>query len=304
VSADPLEVQQPGGSGELNEYAYVSGRALQGTDPLGLTDPAFTAAYDQARHADDHPTSDEAAATGSANPAPTPGVPNEMNPVRIGTPHTAPVKGATKEEQWDAAKAGAQNWAADALETVIYGPAIKLLGGKSLQISSLRAPEPPADPQNLREFELRQQYDFMQHGLTFESTALSAASAGGLIKAPALSDLRVGTYKGLRPASDAHHIIQDAAVRDIPGYSKSDAPAVELPGPSTRVGSPHYKATQVQRQAGGGTYGAERRIGYKAMRKAGVSAEDARALILKADEYFQKLGVTFSTPTRIPGNRK
>ncbi len=114
-----------------------------------------------------------------------------------------------------------------------------------------------------------------------------------------------GTYGELRRAGvkDAHHIIQDAAVRDIPGYSQGDAPAVQLPGPSTRVGSPHYEATQVQRQAGGGTYAAERRIGYKALRRGGLSPADAKANINNADAYFQSLGVTPSTPTRIPGNR-
>ncbi|KYG10820.1 hypothetical protein BE21_09625, partial [Sorangium cellulosum] len=121
----------------------------------------------------------------------------------------------------------------------------------------------------------------------------------------AVGSARVGTYGGLRAAGvkDAHHVIQDAAVRELPGYSRSAAPAVELPGPSTRVGTSHYAATQVQRQAGGGTYGAERRIGYKALRRAGQSPGDARALIEQADSYFQSIGVTSTTPTRIPGSR-
>lgn len=119
------------------------------------------------------------------------------------------------------------------------------------------------------------------------------------------SSTRGGSYGQLRSAgvSDAHHVIQDAAVRDLPGYSRSAAPAVELPGPSTRIGSPHYRATQVQRQAGGGTYAAERRIGYKALRRGGLSPEEARAYIEMADAYFQSIGVSPSTPTRIPMNR-
>ncbi len=36
MSADPLEIHGAGESGELNVYAYVSGRALQSVDPLGL----------------------------------------------------------------------------------------------------------------------------------------------------------------------------------------------------------------------------------------------------------------------------
>jgi hypothetical protein len=51
---------------------------------------------------------------------------------------------------------------------------------------------------------------------------------------------------------DAHHVIQDAAVRDLPGYDTQLAPGVQLEGPSTAVGTPHYSATQAQRAAGGG----------------------------------------------------
>ena len=82
-----------------------------------------------------------------------------------------------------------------------------------------------------------------------------------------------------------------------------DAPAVQLNGPSTAKGSEHYIATQVQRQRGGGTYAAERRIGYKALRKTGVSQSEARSHIQRADDYFGGLGVTGSTPMRTVGNR-
>ncbi|MBY0588600.1 hypothetical protein K2X85_15605 [bacterium] len=102
---------------------------------------------------------------------------------------------------------------------------------------------------------------------------------------------------------DAHHVIQDAAVRDLPGYNYFEAPGIQLPGPSNVRGTPHYSATLVQRQSGGGTYAAERRIGYKALRRAGVSPEDARQAIAEADNYFYGLGVRADTPTRIPGNR-
>jgi hypothetical protein len=68
-------------------------------------------------------------------------------------------------------------------------------------------------------------------------------------------------------------------------------------------GTPHHIATQVQRQAGGGTYAAERRIGYKALRRSGMSEQEARAAIQRADQYFESIDVTPSTTTRIPGNR-
>jgi hypothetical protein len=106
--------------------------------------------------------------------------------------------------------------------------------------------------------------------------------------------------KGLK---DAHHIIQDAAVKHLPGYKTNAAPGIQLPGPASKKATPHYIATQVQRQLGGGTYASERRIGYKAMRRAGISREDARYGIKIADEYFERIGVTQNTITRRPGNR-
>ena len=118
---------------------------------------------------------------------------------------------------------------------------------------------------------------------------------------------KTGTYKELRKAGykDAHHIIQDAAVKDIEGYNKGSAPAIQLEGPSNQVGTEHYNATKVQRQGGGGTYGQERGIAYKALRKAGFSIEESKAYVRYADKYFMgELGLTLDSPTRIPGNRK
>ena len=116
-----------------------------------------------------------------------------------------------------------------------------------------------------------------------------------------------GTYGELVSSGqkDAHHIIQDAAMRDIPGYNRMDAPAIQLDGPSNVVGTEHYFATITQRRKGGGTYGSEREIAYMSLRKAGLSVDDAKAIVRSADEYFMgKLGLTLDTPTRIPGNRR
>ncbi|HHC6666811.1 TPA: RHS repeat-associated core domain-containing protein [Vibrio parahaemolyticus] len=120
-----------------------------------------------------------------------------------------------------------------------------------------------------------------------------------------VSNRAFGTHRQLKNAGvkDSHHVIQDAAAKNISGYSRMDAPAIQLNGPSTLKGSEHYIATQVQRQIGGGTYAAERRIGYKALRKAGVSQSEARAHIQRADNYFGGLGVTSSTQMRQVGNR-
>jgi hypothetical protein len=118
---------------------------------------------------------------------------------------------------------------------------------------------------------------------------------------------RVTTPVGeLRAAElrDAHHVIRDAAVRDLPGYDTNAAPGVELKGPVSVEGTPHQLTRPVQREAGGGTYAAERRIGYKALRKAGLSPAAARQAIYEADAYFRSIGVGRLTPTRIPGDRR
>ncbi|PKR76633.1 hypothetical protein CEY16_12460 [Halalkalibacillus sediminis] len=114
-----------------------------------------------------------------------------------------------------------------------------------------------------------------------------------------------GTHRELtsQKVKDSHHIIQDAAVRDLPLYKRNEAPAIHLQGPNIK-GTEHNIAGQVQRQPGGGTYAAERRIGYKAMRRAGVSEGQARREIGSVDQYFSNIGVTPDTVTRIPGNRR
>ena len=123
-------------------------------------------------------------------------------------------------------------------------------------------------------------------------------SHGKFAWGPSVGDLRQAGQK------DAHHIIQDAAVKHLPGYDTHAAPGVQLPGPANIPGTQHYHATQVQRQGGGGTYAAERRIGYKALRRGGLRLEEARAAIARADVYFARIGVGPHTPTRMPGNRR
>ena len=119
---------------------------------------------------------------------------------------------------------------------------------------------------------------------------------GGPLTTP-IGELRAAGLK------DAHHVIQDAAVRDLPGYDTQLAPGVQLPGPSTAAGTPHYLATQAQRVAGGGTYAAERVIAADSLRAAGYSEAQIQQILSETDAYFQSIGVTPSTATRIPGNR-
>ena len=74
---------------------------------------------------------------------------------------------------------------------------------------------------------------------------------------PVIVDGRAeGTHQQLvsHGHKDSHHIIQDAAVRDLPGYDRNQAPTIQLEGPANRVGTEHNAAKLIQRQAGGGTY--------------------------------------------------
>ncbi|MHB1059978.1 MAG: LysM peptidoglycan-binding domain-containing protein, partial [Rhodanobacter sp.] len=128
------------------------------------------------------------------------------------------------------------------------------------------------------------------------------ASDGGVPSTTGTITQSVGDLRSLG-LKDAHHVIQDAAVRDLPGYNTKLAPGVQLEGPSTLEGSPHFNATQAQRVSGGGTYGAERQIAHDALISAGYTDAQATQVIQEADAYFNSIGVTESTPTRIPGNR-
>ena len=154
-------------------------------------------------------------------------------------------------------------------------------------------------------------YDTYQTITSDCSTTGEKWAAGGLFAAGVFLPGNYGAIdnvaKGLGPTvgelrraklKDAHHIIQDAAVRDLPGYKTNAAPGVQLPGGGR--GTPHHAANQVQKQRGGGTYADERRIGYKALRRAGLSKQEARRAIGRADSYFESIGVTSGTKTRIP----
>lgn len=63
-----------------------------------------------------------------------------------------------------------------------------------------------------------------------------------------------------------------------------EVPAIQLTGPSNKIGTEHYYATSVQRSKGGGTYGQERGIAYIALRKAGIPKNDAKKYVRDADE--------------------
>ncbi|WP_070934201.1 RHS repeat-associated core domain-containing protein [Mycobacteroides saopaulense] len=119
-----------------------------------------------------------------------------------------------------------------------------------------------------------------------------------------------GEAKG--PGVDSHHVIQDAAAKGWvnpetgAAYSRSQAPAVGLEGPSYARGTPHYEATQAQnRSAFSGTYGAERQVAIEALLASGkFTPQEISQIMKRADEYFiGHLGMTHETPLRVPGTR-
>ena len=121
----------------------------------------------------------------------------------------------------------------------------------------------------------------------------------------------VGSHRDMQKAggglNDSHHIYQDAAVSALPNYNYYDAPAVVLQGRNadgTTRGTPHYKANRVQDQRGGGSLAAERRIAYKAVRRAGLSPKQSRCSLMKADSYFSGIGASAASNTTVPKRRK
>jgi hypothetical protein len=81
----------------------------------------------------------------------------------------------------------------------------------------------------------------------------------------------IGSYGALVDAGfkDAHHVIQNAAVKELPGYDPKAAPAVALPGPARDPTSPHGMTRPAQRRNNWGTYGIERDVAYQSLRDAG-----------------------------------
>ena len=126
-----------------------------------------------------------------------------------------------------------------------------------------------------------------------------------------LSDPNViiyGTYGELSNNGiiDSHHLLQNAAMRDVEGYDSGEAPAIQASGPSTLIGSEHYNLTYAQSHAEkAGTYGIEKEIGMNAATKE-FDLDDSNKSILSEfiDRYFKgKLHLDENSPTRVPGNR-
>ena len=145
----------------------------------------------------------------------------------------------------------------------------------------------------------------LDKGFAVAGAAIPIVS-GALLKKgfEAVGEYAVNAYSKFKGSglTDGHHIIQNAAVESLPGYSKSAATSVHLPGGGK--GSAHHAATTTQnarRKLGdGGTYNADRRLANRALRSAGVDVDNAKSLVRKADNYFSGIGVTPQTQTVIP----
>lgn len=104
---------------------------------------------------------------------------------------------------------------------------------------------------------------------------------------------------------EAHKPLQHAAVRNLPGYTKSQAPSILLDGRSNVKGTQHYKATQVQREPGGGSVGAELPVTARGLDETGaLSPEGRHQAMMEILQYLKFHGHRSVTPTLIPGNRR
>jgi hypothetical protein len=97
----------------------------------------------------------------------------------------------------------------------------------------------------------------------------------------------------------AHHIVQDAAVRNLEGYSYSQSPAVSLSN------SAHARASATQNVTSNairGTLGKEMAVARSALIAAGLTPREVNQAMREARGYFYGiLGYTPSTQTREPG---
>ena len=126
---------------------------------------------------------------------------------------------------------------------------------------------------------------------------------------PSRHRYRIGPYDQLRggvTGEEAHHILQHAAVRELPGYSRGQAPAIGLRGPGSSRSTQHGRTVTEQIDTLlGSTLGDEVTVAADALRRAGVPRRVIRQALTAADRYFyQELGLAPTSATRIPGTRR
>ncbi|MFB9978214.1 RHS repeat-associated core domain-containing protein [Mesorhizobium kowhaii] len=95
----------------------------------------------------------------------------------------------------------------------------------------------------------------------------------------------------------AHHIVQDAAVRDLPGYNRNMAPSISV------TASQHYRMTAFQRTTSlpRGTLVREYAVSYATQVYGGINPSEAARNTKRSKDYFGGyLGLPGNTPTRTP----
>jgi hypothetical protein len=144
----------------------------------------------------------------------------------------------------------------------------------------------------------------VQFGLSAKSTQKQSEELADKMRPKDWSPTHSQNQKLTSQTEQSHHIVQDAAVKNQPGYSYGSAPTTKLEGGSHAPGSPHDIANKVQNNAPQGmrgTYGGERDVAYMAMRAAGQSRGTAKANLDRADRYFEgELNMNKRTQTDIP----
>lgn len=104
---------------------------------------------------------------------------------------------------------------------------------------------------------------------------------------------------------DRHHVMQQATIRDFDKFRKRDGPSIYLDGPSHKVGSAHYHATQMQRRLWADNVIDEVLNTVEIVEKAGnLRPEQRYQLAWEIAEYLKFLDITAETPIRVPGNRR
>jgi hypothetical protein len=325
LSVDPI-IQSPGNSQSLNPYSYIMNNPLAGTDPSGymgcaaskiesvcdstlsnyggngLGDIKFGLTFTAKSFSGGNGSLLSQGGSGTQSATASAGTSSGSAADLLGQSKNTGIQGSTTSEalsfMWNSF------W--DNRDEVISGAITGAANSITHQSGGLIEGTVLADISGVNATT-----DILIAGSHGDLSKVAAGAVGFILGKAKVVEHTVermsGTHRQLQNAGavDSHHIIQDAAVKELPGYNRMDAPAVQLRGPSTAQGSEHYLATQVQRQKGGGTYASERRIGYKALRKAGISQSDARGYIKQADNYFLgELGLTPNSVTRNVGNRR
>lgn len=216
----------------------MSGYVAWRCNPIRLVDPSGTmskeaqAAWDAARHSDNGMSPDQIAAVYQkaedvpkqlvepAKPSVSRVLQQQRRLAQGNAKHVqdkadaAKTHRVTKEEKWQAAKAGGRNWLLDRAAQGLAGPAPGAKEVLQLALKPLRAPEPVAHPTNVAELEIKENYEGMQTTLTVAETAV-------MVVAPMIGETALETL--------APELAGGGGVPPIEPPAPPAAPATPLP---------------------------------------------------------------------------